>query len=292
MLRRGVASTSRVASACALAALACRPIGSGESPPRPAAPSRTVGAALARRDYRWLRVPTAHFDMYVQAGSPSDLHRREVGAAAERALAADLARLDAQQFPDRISLLFVTSRSQMRELTGFAFGGTALVEPEEGGDAAMFVARPSDGQGALRHELMHLITFKLWGQPVGSPAWLVEGIGTWGPGSCAGHAFDALAARLLLDEQLPTLDTLVHHFDNADNLAAYLASASLVQYVHDRYGTPGLRAIWQRGLGTVLATHGESPASLEASWRTHLRTRVSPAPRTARQEILARGCEG
>jgi hypothetical protein len=251
-----------------------------------------VRAALARPDYRWLPVPTPHFDLYVQVGSPSDIHRSEVAAAAEHALATDLAAIDAPAYPNRIQLLFVTSRAQMREIVGRPAGGFALVEPGEGGDAGVFVGRPSDGLGALRHEIMHLVTYKQWGEPVAPTDWIVEGTATWAVGTCAGYAFDPLAARLLADGRLPTLDALVHHFDDVDNLNAYLASASLVQYFRERNGVPTLRAIWRQGLAGALAALGATPASAEAAWRTYLRTRVTPAPARAWDDIRTRGCEG
>lgn len=146
----------------------------------PSTPSKTVRAALARPDYQWRLVPTPHFDLYVQAGSPSDVHRAAVAAAAERALAADLVLIGAPAYPNRIQLLFVTSRAQMGELAGRPVGGLALVEPDEGGDAALFVARSENGLGALRHELMHLVTVKLWGQPAEPSDWDWRGHGDVG----------------------------------------------------------------------------------------------------------------
>jgi hypothetical protein len=120
-------------------------------------------------------------------------------------------------------------------------------------------------------------------------------VATQAAGGCGGRAVDDVAAVLLREHMLPSVDTLRRAFDvrGRTGAAQYLASASLVGYVDRVYGRPRLRALWSGGLRDVRRVLGVEADVLERDWRATLARRPAPAVSWAGlwTAIAARGCE-
>jgi hypothetical protein len=207
----------------------------------------------------------------------------------ERAIAADLDWLGegkrAREL--RLHLFFVGSREEMRPVTGGTPGGHAI--PEEG--TAYFVAMDSVSP-PLRHELMHLLSWRLWGTPGGE--WLSEGVATAAGGRCNEWSLEETAAALHRANRLVPLETLRRGFVVAGDAGVvhYLQSASIVRYVERVHGRRGVRALWSSGLRGVQQSLGVDVATLERGWRADLGKRAAPASwATMSAAIRARGCE-
>jgi hypothetical protein len=263
--------------------LVAQPVARPTRPPSPAA-----DRALALPGVRWVRRTTPNADLFVQAGSAAEQIIDGLPEAAEQAIAADRAWLGLPADGARVRLFFVGSREAMRPLVGWTPGGYAAVE--EG--TAFFVAAP-EVRPALRHEIMHLLSWRHWGTPGG--LWLSEGVATRAAGGCGGLTVDEVAAVLLRERALPPLDTLRRAFDvrGRTGAAQYLAAASLVGYVEQAHGRAALRALWAGGLRRAEAAIGTSPAALERGWRAAVARRGAPALSWAElwSAIAARGCE-
>lgn len=284
----GAGSARVVVAWVAVVALAGLGGSLGAQPGAEAAPP-TAARALALRGVRWIRRTTPSAELYVQGGSPAAALLATLPADVEAAVAADRAWLGlGPPSGPRLRLFFVGGREAMRPLVGWTPGGYAAVDD----GTAFFVATP-ETRPALRHEVMHLLSWRAWGRPGG--VWLSEGVATLAAGGCGGYAVDDVAAVLLRERALPALDTLRRAFDVRGRTGAtqYLASASLVAYVDRTYGRPALRRLWTAGLAGVRGALGVDAAEVERGW--HAALARHPAPRVTWAglwtAIAARGCE-
>lgn len=260
-------------------------------PPIAQAPLRRhklVQRALADTSFSWQRHTTRHFQLYAPADSYAGSHLPALGERAERALSANLLLLGVPNYPRLpIYLVFVSSRPELTQLVGQQGGGYA--EPAE--DSAIFVASPT-GSIPLRHELMHVLSFGVWGQPAQPEAWVVEGLGTLAPGRCGSYSLHQLAAALADEGRLVPLDTLLQYtYADTDDVVIYAESASFLDFVHQRYGAVVIRRIWQQGLTPAAAHLGTTPAALEAAWRARLAAIPATDRRVDWSQVRTKGCE-
>ena len=159
-------------------------------------------------------------------------------------------------------------------------GGTwaaAYSLPEQG----LAVVTVSPGAGArlemereIPHELAHLMLYQI--NPHGYqhlPVWLVEGLATAAETYPNSAYTSALEEALTQKETIP-LENLCTALprDPAHIELAYAESASFVRYLHNRYGTSGLRTLlghYHDGKGcsqALTAAFGHSLDDLEEEW--------------------------
>jgi hypothetical protein len=260
-------------------------------PPRaqpPLARHKLVQRALADTSFRWQQHTTRHFQLYAPVNSYAAAHLPALGQRAEKALAANLQLLGSRTYPRfPIYLVFVSSRPELTRLVGQPGGGYA--EPAE--DSAFFVVTPTSSV-PLRHELMHVLSFGLWGDPAQPEAWVVEGLGTLAPGRCGPFSLHQLAAALADEGRLVPLDTLLRYtYANTNDVVIYAESASFLAFVHERYGPAALRRIWQQSLTPAVAKLGVTPAMLEAAWRARLAGIPAADRRVDWNYVRTKGCE-
>jgi hypothetical protein len=173
----------------------------------------------------------------------------------------------------------------MRPFTGGTPGGSA--RPDE--RAAMLVA-PATGRPALRHELMHVLSWQRWGTPGGQ--WLSEGVATAAVGGCHGQSLHAIAGAIVRDGRDVPLAELRRAFvvEGDRGITYYIEAGSLVEYVREQFGRDGLRRLWETGLRGVQASLGVDQAALEAGWRARI-AGVEPAPEWIYEVVGREGCE-
>jgi hypothetical protein len=249
---------------------------------------KLVQRALADTSFRWERHTSRHFQLYAPADSYAGAHLPDLGERVEEALAANLQLLGASTYPRLpMYLVFVSSRSEMTRLVGQPAGGYA--EPDE--DSAFFVVSPTKSI-PLRHELMHVLSFGVWGKPTQPEAWVVEGLGTLAPGRCGSYSLHQLAAALADEGRLVPLDTLLQYtYADTDDVVIYAESASFLAFVQERYGPTAIRRIWQQGLTPTAAHLGTTPAALEAAWRARLAGIPAADRRVEWSQVRTKGCE-
>lgn len=254
----------------------------------PLARHKLVQRALADTSFRWQQHATRHFQLYAPVDSYAAVHLPALGQRAEEALAANLQLLGNRTYRRLpMYLVFVSSRPEMTRLVGQPAGGYA----EPGEDSAFFIVTPSGGQ-PFRHELMHVLSFGLWGEPAQPEAWIVEGLGTLAPGRCGPFSLHQLAAALDDEGRLVPLDTLLQYtYANTDDVVIYAESASFLAFVRERYGPAALRRLWQQGLTPTAANLGTTPAALEAAWRARLAAIPVADRHVDWNHVRTRGCE-
>jgi hypothetical protein len=244
-----------------------------------------VQGVLTTPRTRWIGRDTPHAHLHALAGSGADARLPTLGDAVEAARAADLEWLGTSDDGPPLELLFVGTREQMRPFTGGTPGGSA--QPDE--RAALLVA-PAAGRPALRHELMHVLSWQRWGTPGGQ--WLSEGVATAAVGGCHGHSLHAIAAAIIRDGRHVPVAELRRAFVVAGDrgITYYIEAGSLAEYVRERFGRDGLRRLWATGLRGVQASLGVDQAELERGWRARI-AMVAPAPGTVYGEVGREGCE-
>jgi len=261
----------------ALPLAACAP---DRTPPHGAGMARQT---LSRDGFAWRTAEAEGIHLHYLPGGYAAEHAPELARAASAALRHDLALAQLPAPAEPVELFLVGSREQGKQLTGQPFMGQAI----PGELTAFFVTVP-DKPAAFRHEIMHALTLKLWGQHR-TTSWLAEGVAQWAAGGCHGRINDEIASGFLRDGQLPPLADLAGRFREIDELHGYVTGASAVGFVARGGGAPAVRALWD-----VHPAPGEHPlgpggAEKEAAWRQHLAT-VPPA-RIDMDRLRQHGCE-
>lgn len=246
--------------------------------------STVARQAPQRPAFTWVQAHTAHFDVYAETGCYSAVEVTAMGARAESTMRAHAALLGTPPMRDRVPLFFVASRTRLKQLTGYQWGG--FVTPHN--DAVFYVATPETGP-ALRHELMHRVSRAAWG--LEPEPWLKEGVATFGAGRCERYTLHEAAASLLREKKAVPLRQLAAHFYDINDVVSYLQSGSVVQFVRDTYGIQAVRRLWRGGLAQSVAATGLSPDALDAAWRAYVQ-RPAFHPRPVDWGAIRRnGCE-
>lgn len=203
---------------------------------RPRQPQRASGMksaseALAWPGYRWRRQSTDHSDLYVLSGSRAETLAHELPRDAEVAVQEGLEFLGEKFSGPKLQLFVVGTDSEIAPLAGgLAFGEA---DPTHG---VSFMVGNDSMTPPLRHEVMHLLSGRLWGPP--ALMWMAEGTGTLITRECGGQELGAIAAELSREGRLVPLDTLWHHFNNGWEAGAIysIEAASLIDYIERVYG--------------------------------------------------------
>ncbi len=161
---------------------------------------------------------------------------------------------------------------------------TVLVSAESGPELLVTLQRD------LPHEIMHLAVFGAAnGRANNVPAWFNEGLAL-----NSSPEPDATLAQILYEgaenRTLPSIEMLCipsfEGFTAHDAALAYAKSASLVQYISDRYGASQIGALmtgYGDGLscgGAVERALGISLADMESQWLAHIGNAAADAPRS------------
>ena len=251
-------------------------------------PGTLAERTLARPDARWIHRRTADANVYVLSGSMAAPMLPLLALQSQRAIESNLQWLGERASKGRLNLFFVGSRDEMRPFTGTRSGGWSVVA-----EGTAFLVASDSINPALRHEVMHLLAWRLWGTPGG--AWMSEGVATAAVGGCRDWTLDAIAAALYRDRQLATIAEMRRRFRNGGTQGAihYLSAGSLVEFIDRTWGRDKLRELWQSGgMGGAGRVLGVTPLALEQRWRSHVAEQTTPERWNAmRRQIAALGCE-
>lgn len=181
-------------------------------------------------------------------------------------------------------------------MTGNGWNGWA----DPAGNNAAVVAR-TECRPVFKHEIMHALSLSLWGNPLGPDkdpyppkdsalmeqgGWLREGIAAAAEDLYVTYSYRGMAAQWLAERTIFPLDTLVNRFYRVDDLAAYLQSGSLVNYLLEQYGKDRFRLVWRDGASAFERAYGRTTSQIESEWHTWLR--ATPASARPKSIALAR----
>jgi hypothetical protein len=204
-----------------------------------------------------------------------------------RLRANGLRLLGEKRFIPRIDVFHLTSRDQVKRLTGYAVRG--WTDPES---RTVLLVRNSSANQGERHEIAHVLSHGIWGHSRDwlSTGWMSEALATYAGGPCSGYGIDEIVAYLDRRDELISLDSLATGFRSFNDLVAYFQAGSFFGYVLDQYGLPRIRALWEQGFERLESILGKTPATIDAEWRTHL-SRAYPAPKVDWAPIKQFGCQ-
>jgi hypothetical protein len=259
-----------------------------------AAQPPAVQKALSLPGVAWSKRTTPNAIVYARTGTPLARQLGALGADTERAIATDLAWLRAPTAGFTLHVFLVGSREEMRTLTGQTFGGNVAIE-----DGVAYAVANDSVRPALRHEIMHVLSWRLWGAPAGG--WMSEGIATV-VARCGGYDLSDLVASLSRAGKFVPLEQLRQDFNTMPirgekEGARYLQAASLLSFIDEKYGRDRLRAVWSNGaLRNVRQTLGVDMPTLERQWQQHVaqidaRTPAPPRWADVWNGIATHGCE-
>ncbi len=250
-----------------------------------AAPDSTMGElgtiALRHPRFTWDSLSGAGFTLYTLRGSYGGERAAAYRAEVEEGVTRALAMLGERRYPAHLRLFVMSSREDVKAVTGTGWNGWT----DAPGNTAAVVARP-ECRPVIKHEVMHAISLRLWGHPLGSDAdprppedaarmrqggWLREGIAAAAEDRYLSYSYRGMAAQWLAEGTILPLDTLVQRFYQVDDLEAYLQSGSLVAYLLERYGTDRFRQVWRGGPSAFVRAFGRTATEIEADWHAWLR---------------------
>lgn len=250
-------------------------------------PATMAERTLARSDFRWTHRRTANANVYVLRGSAAAPLLNSLADESERAIIDNLEWLGERRTKGRLNLFFVGSRDEQRPFTGTRSAGWSVVA-----EGTAFLVANDSVKPAIRHEAMHLLSWRLWGSPGGM--WLSEGVATASAGRCRDWTIDEIAAALYRTRELATTTTLRRRFrtGGTEGVVHYLSAASLVLYVDETFGRAALKELWQSGLAGVDRVLGVSALELERRWRAHVAHVEAPERWASIARAINRaGCE-
>jgi hypothetical protein len=250
-------------------------------------PTGLAVKALNDTGFTWQTRETEHFRVHFQPGSYAAAHEDAFLKDAEQAREIGLRILGEKDFIPRIDVFHLTSRDQMKRITGYGVRGWA----DPGSRTVLLVRSGAANQGE-RHEITHVLSHNLWGPSKDwlTTGWMSEAVATYAGGPCSGYNIDEIVAYLDRQGELIPLDSLALNFRSFNDLVAYLQAGSFIGYLRETYGLQPIRALWERGFDGFEIILGKAPAAADAEWRSHLRAKY-PEPKVDWAPLNKAGCQ-
>jgi hypothetical protein len=252
----------------------------------PATLSDVGSVARADTSFTWDSIPGRGFTLYVTRGSyaaaRAELYRLQIDSS----ITNGLRLLGEREYAPHMRVFLVSSRAEVERIGGAGVNGFADTPSN-----SLVLVKRAECPFGIRHETMHLVSLRLWGQPLGQDAdpygpsynrtafehgaWLREGLAARAEDRYASYSYRGLAAQWQAEGTLLPLDSLVRSFFMQDDLAAYIQSSTVIEYLLDKYGTAKFHGLWQVGADGFERIYRKTGAELEAEWKAWLR--LTPA---------------
>lgn len=239
--------------------------------------------------FDWITKQSAHFRLHYLPGSTAKGEIDSLVVQNEAFLASDLAILGVGQYDKVIDLFYFDSRDQIKEIVTKPF--RALADAES---MAVLAVRNSEEIARDAHEIMHVVSYDLWGRwdRRSELAWLGEGLATYADEPCNGYEMSDLAAHILknTDDSVP-LDSLATEFRAYPEMIGYMLMASFVEFVLDRYGLEYLRSLWIGGYAGFEEVFGKNVAAIEQEWHKYVYSRYPNPEVPDWSDLKEHGCK-
>lgn len=219
--------------------------------------SPTPQGILQRPGFAWEALEVPGWRVYLDTTTEPHLPKTRLPGILDSARIAVLIALGIPSLPETITVFVVPSRARMKALVGREVNGTAFSRT----NTICVVLFPSGWVG-VQHELLHIVAMQVWGVP---DRWLNEGLAVAVNGNWHGYPLHALAHHLQTAGQLPSVEVLLHGFNQTDDLLTYPAAGSFVLFLLERSGRESLRRLWG-GTDSWANIYAKSSTALEAEW--------------------------
>lgn len=246
--------------------------GCGDNPPL-----KTLSAAPDT----WIRDSTAQFTLQAQKGVRAENDLKAIGRRLEQTQ-SELLHLLKEDSPQRLQLYFLKDRKTLTSYTGFPANGYTDTE-----NGIIYFVDKAPFHLAFRHEMMHALSWRLWGPPHGY--WLSEGLAVFASKGCGGYPLHTLARAIQQEGKLTPFENMKDTFDFRA-IEPSLQSASMVQYLYETYGLAALKSVWKAGWKKAEQAIGVPAGKLERGWLACIRQpKYSAVVRWS--DLRTSGCE-
>jgi len=222
-------------------------------------------AALSHPDFVWKSIKGDGCRIHYQPGSFAARHVVMLLRSAERSIEESLEFLEVEEYGRRIEIFYVNSREEMKKLVGM--GSTGFADSESN---SVYLVCKDDWRSFDQHEITHILSLTIWGNPHEPVEWIREGLAVYVDGRCGQYTINDLVRYVLEEDEFPSLKTVIFGFREQNDLIAYLKCGSVVGYIYETYGLEALRKLWDEGVENVQNVLGMTLDELEAEWRAHI----------------------
>jgi hypothetical protein len=244
-----------------------------------------VGSALETAGFDWQSSQAGKVRAFYKPGSFAERHRMMLLRSANITVDVVTKLFDEPDYDRTLNVFYVDTREEMNTLVGMPATGYA----DWTGSGIFLVVNP-EWRSFEKHEFAHIITMGSWGRPEPTSRWMIEGIAIYADGWCRESATDEIAHHYLTNGQLPPLAELFDDYRKLGEIKAGFYAGSVIGYIHDTYGTDGVRAIWTDGCGNLVESLGVDVTELESAWREYLRRKVGDDIEVDIESIEEFGC--
>ena len=229
----------------------------------------------------WTHYNSTNFKLHAQKEVRSETNLKSLASNME-AIQNELLRLLNQTEVQKLEFYFLKDRATLSSYTGYPANG--YTDTEKG---IIYFVDKDPFHLPLRHEIMHALSWRLWGHP--KQLWISEGIAVFASGTCGGYNLHNLANALGREKKLIDFQKLTDSFDLRP-LEPSLQAASMVKFIYELKGAEALRKVWKVGWMNVEAAVGLTPVELENAWKKHIGQEKFRDPVDWTQ-IRSAGCE-
>jgi hypothetical protein len=245
-------------------------------------------ALLSVKGLDWDSTTTPQFTMYAVRDSFIAAHAVEYRRRADSAFVDALQMLGEPAFPFHVYLFVTRSRDDIELLQGIGTTGWGDAESLTAAVVANDLCRP-----VFRHELMHVVSLRLWGQPFSKReptdtlnrlgfdrgSWLREGLAAAAENLWVNYSYRGMAAQWQAEGGMIPLDSLVNAFARYDDLQTYVQSGTLIEYLLTEYGSARFHELWNAGVERMPQIYAKDAHEIERDWHAWLRrTPVAERP--------------
>jgi len=240
---------------------------------------------LGEAHFNWQTIRTSDARIHYLVGTYAERNQDVLTERVRESRAAVLERLGLQDYPRTLDVFYVDSRDDMRRLTGQPVTGMAYTD-----DDVVVLVFNEEWRAFERHELAHVISRRVWGEPGDPFAATLEGLAVYVDGDCGGYEVGRVTRTMVDRGEILTAEQLLGDFRAQDDLVAYLQAGSMLEYCVRQQGTDALERLWKQGLAAAPTLLGTSTDLFVHGWRKWLRSSWSPLPDEAWNRIRADGC--
>lgn len=174
--------------------------------------------------------------------------RNDAIKKAREYITQNLELMNEKEFNDSVHIYLSSDKQKIAELAGQSCNGLFRIK-DEGFTENMVFGVYQQSYNPLKHELMHAVSFILWGE--NTLNWLSEGLATYSdPQSCGcdGRTIEERNVFFLQSGKLLGADELIDFPDMEEKPRIHIAynqSAYIVGVLLQRYGIEKIKALWQ-----------------------------------------------
>lgn len=244
-----------------------------------------VESALNNPTFNWSSSESKGIKIYFQKGSFAERHRMMLLRSVATAKNEVLEFLGESVYDKIINVFYLESREEMERIVGRSYSGFTNWTA-----SGIFVVFNPEWRSFDKHELTHLFTLGMWGNPDATSRWMIEGIAVYCDGLCREYAVDDIAFHFLSHNQLPPLKDFFNNYATLGEIRGGFYAASVIGFIRRTYGPEAIRNLWINGSGNVMEFLGDDLHAVESAWKNYLKLKVGKEVQIDLEAIEDFGC--